>query len=186
MPINQLSHFESAEDFRTTHPPSQRGPQKRSQPNESAAVTFDHQVIRPNLYRALRELQAALRHRLLADPDFSQLQSQTFQFCVPLLSFLCIFCIGIIVPRHPVMKARVTEVLEDTRRSKTELLEVALVLCGWVMAGLFTLRSAVWALARTGRLLCELDLSKLDGSEEREGREYELSQKNLIVGGLLI
>jgi len=133
------------------------------------------------IYRALEELQAKLRQKQINDPAFSQ--SHIFNFCAPLFVFLCVFTLGVFVPRQPQLKAQVADLLDG---GTSESVVVLLLLVSGVLGGLLVLRGAIWVMARLATSLCEMDLRKLGSARVNAGGdEFTLTQANLIVGGIL-
>ncbi|KAF8061797.1 hypothetical protein FPV67DRAFT_296792 [Lyophyllum atratum] len=133
------------------------------------------------MYHALREIQASLRSKRLDDPTFSQ--SHIFSFCAPLFVFLCVFVLGVVVPRNAWLKGQAADLLDG---GTPKVAAAMLFLVSGMVGGLLILRGAVWVMARLATSFCEMDLDMLSASRvDDSGDEFALTQANLIVGGML-
>ncbi|KAF9464518.1 hypothetical protein BDZ94DRAFT_1255909 [Collybia nuda] len=131
----------------------------------------------------LQELQNMLKQGLLADPALCR--AQIFQACIPILFFLFAFFVGITLTRHPKMRTRTIQLLGDPKNHMHELTYTFLIACVGVLLGLVFLRVMVGAVVKVGISICEVDLNEIRPAMKPDGDEqFELSQKNLIVGGL--
>ncbi|RDB19390.1 hypothetical protein Hypma_013563 [Hypsizygus marmoreus] len=131
-------------------------------------------AFQPKLYHALRELQTHLRQTYLGDPH---VERHMFWHYAPVFTFLCIFAMGVVVPRHTGLKARVSENPGQT----------LLALGIGMLVALGVLRGVIWLGARLTRDFCEMEFGHLGKNERgRKGEgEFEMSAANLIVGGIL-
>ncbi|KAF5386711.1 hypothetical protein D9615_002075 [Tricholomella constricta] len=132
-------------------------------------------------YHALRELQAALRQKQLDDPNLSQ--PHIFSFCAPLFVFICVFALGVLVPRHPQLKNRAADLLDNG--TKSELTAALLFLATAIVGSLLVLRGTIWVVARLATSFCDMDLAEVASGRPDSDDTFELTPANLLVGGII-
>jgi hypothetical protein len=105
-----------------------------------------------------------------------------FRFCAPLAIFLYFFIVGVTIPRNPTAKAHMAILMESL--GSFGIMAVLLVLGVGAVLVLVLLWALIWPLARILRMICEWDLTELNDAGANQSGEYELSQGNLLFGGL--
>jgi hypothetical protein len=132
------------------------------------------------VYIAIRGIQSDLRRNQLADTDVSN--SHRFRFCAPLAIFLYFFIVGVTVPRNPAAKAYIATLMESL--GSLGILIMLLVLGVGAALVLVILWAMIWLLVGILRWFCEWDLTELNDAGANQYGEYQLSQGNLLFGGL--
>ncbi|KAG5634884.1 hypothetical protein H0H81_000414 [Sphagnurus paluster] len=130
-------------------------------------------------FHALREIQATLRRLQTEDPALSQ--THTFHFLAPLLAFTCIFALGVVIPRHPQLKNRAADLVDNG--TVAQIAQALSIVVAGVVAGLLVLRVVICVFARLGMAFCEMDLDELD--PRRPGDEaFNITPANILMSGI--